>query len=265
MSLKSLDEINREYVFERFANYKNGEAVLIPPSSLIQLETELPETDETAAAAEMTEERSNSNKRGTITIISDILFYLAIVLILFSAMTAGSGGAPKVIMGYSYFSVLSASMQDEIPKGSFILVKQTDPQDLSKGDNITYMRDRSMSVTHKIINIYENYQNSGATGFQTKGINNANPDEDIVYESNVVGKVILVVPVLGVAISYLAENIYIVFIIFGLCLILSFCIRGVFEKTERKQAQNQLRFRKAAVSGNFGCAPETTGESRFFK
>ena len=194
--------------------------------------------------------QSKDEKRGIFTIISDSLFYMAILMILFYALTTGTDGTPKVIMGYSYFTVLTSSMQDEIPKGSFILVKQTDPQSLQEGDNITYMRDRSTSVTHKIVEIHENYQNSGARGFRTKGVNNINQDREIVYESNVVGRVILTVPALGAAISYLGANIYIVFIIFGLCTILSFCIRGLFAKAERRCECEEITLNKLRLTGN---------------
>lgn len=210
-------------------------------------DTELPETDATEALTEKTELPAADNteaiaaiapKPGKIrrigshfALLSDILFYLAVVLVLVTVLTPDQhNGAPKTIFGYSYFSVVSRSMQDEIPKGSFILVKNVDPQNLTVGDTITYMRDRNTSVTHKIVDIRENYNKSGALGFQTKGVNNANPDSDIVYEANVVGKVIFVLPGLGTAMTYLGTNIYIVCIIFGLCVVISFCLRGFFQK-----------------------------------
>jgi len=180
--------------------------------------------------------KGQKKQRSIFALISDMLFYLAIftvlVAILTSAPVNGSGSA-KMVMGYSYFTVLTRSMQDEIPKGSFILVKQTDPQDLNIGDNITFMKDANTSVTHKIADIYENYEDSGVRGFQTKGVNNPYPDKDIVYESNIIGKVILVLPSVGAAISYIRANIYIVFIIFGLCILLSFLLRGLFGKSSK--------------------------------
>jgi len=247
MALKTLEEINRGYILERLSGYSDNSDESTKPISLTSFETEFTEADEPAPAEESAAQ-ANDKKRGTSAIISDILFYITITMVLFSALASGSGETPRVMMGYSYLSVLSSSMQDEIPKGSLILVKQIDPQALQEGDNITYMRDRSTSVTHKIIGIYENYQNSGARGFQTKGVNNSSPDEDIVYESNVVGKVILAVPAMGAAISWLGANIYIVFIIFGLCMILSFCVRGLFVNPEGKQEHKKLRFGKAAVT-----------------
>jgi signal peptidase len=180
------------------------------------------------------EQNHPKKRRGLLTSISDMLFSLAMFMILLVVLTSGSGnGAPKKFFNYSYFTVVTPSMQDEIPQGSFILVKQVDPLELKEGDNITYMADQSTSVTHKILNIYENYGSSGARGFTTYGINNANPDEDIVYEANVVGKVIFVLPVAGAVLTKLGENVFLVFLIFGLCVLFSFLIRGLFVRAAR--------------------------------
>ena len=211
MAVKSLEDLNREFMLECILRYQSE------PDKPLKLK-EKKQSKVTDA----------SPKKPKFVLISDILFYLAILVILISALPSSNGGAPRPIMGYSYFTVLTSSMQGEIPKGSFILVRQTDPQKLKTGDNITYMLNWNTSVTHKIVSIYENYKNSGARGFQTKGINNASPDDEIVYEKNVVGKVALVLPVVGAVISFLGANIYIVFIFFGLCVIFSFVFRFVF-------------------------------------
>jgi len=210
MTLQSISELNRDFMTE-------SRRRAAPPSSGVR------------------KSRSKREKFGILADISDILFYFAVFMIMLSVFTSGSeNGAPKKVFGYTYFTVLSGSMQKEIPKGSFILVKETDPQDLKVGDNITFMRDRNTSVTHKIMDIFEDHQHSGARGFETMGVNNAAPDEDIVYEANVVGKVVLVLPAVGSLMARLSENILAIFIIFGLCVAFSFCIRGVFMKTRGK-------------------------------
>ena len=186
--------------------------------------------------------KNRNKKSGILTVISDTLFSLAILMILLTALFTGAeGGAPRVIFGYSYFTVLSPSMQDEIPQGSFILVKHVDPRVLETGDNITYMADRTTSVTHKIVGIYENYNSSGARGFQTQGVNNASPDRDIVYEAYVVGKVVLVIPIAGTILSNLGENVFLIFIIFSLCIFLSFLMRGMFTRQGKPTRGNIVK------------------------
>jgi len=239
----TLEELNRVYMAENKKREFNAEFEPITP---LVIEVELlktvksPDTGKPerkvsgTSANRVSAIRSGMrslNKRRLFTAISDMLFSLAIAMILFVVLVPGTDdGTPKSIFNYSYFTVISPSMQDEIPQGSFILVKYTDPLELMPGDNITYMSDRSTSVTHKIVEIYENYDSSGARGFLTKGVNNHNPDRDVVYEADVVGKVIFVLPVLGVVLQFLSENVFLVFIIFGLCVLLSFLLRGIFSK-----------------------------------
>ena len=250
MALKTLGELNKDFIdgCESSARRSYYEPitpividVLLPGPSEGKRKA-IPAFRETfggdAGNSAPGEKQAKRRSRDVFAFISNIVFYLAVVMIMITVLTSGTeNGAPKTIFGYSYFTVISKSMQDEIPKGSFILVKDRDAKSLKVGDTITYIRDRNTSVTHKIVDIFENYNKSGARGFQTKGVNNANPDSDIVYEANIVGKVILAIPVLGAAMSWLAANVYLVFVIFGLCVIISFCIRGLLVKPVRRKAR----------------------------
>jgi len=227
--IKTLDEIIQEFQAERRAKTGASETADFRTGTALK---------EIFGQPAEPDKQAEKKKRGIVAVISDILFYLAILTVLVSVLTSGQNGAPKMFMGYSYFTVLTSSMHDEIPRGSFIIVHKTDPRKLNTGDNITYMRDASTSVTHKINKIYENYRNSGTRGFQTKGVNNAEPDREIVYEANIVGKVILAIPGAGAVISALRADIYIVFIIFILCVILSFLIRILFANPKKKTKPN---------------------------
>ncbi|MCL2707656.1 MAG: signal peptidase I [Defluviitaleaceae bacterium] len=175
-------------------------------------------------------QNGGAKKRGGfITTVSDAMFSVAVIMVLFIAVVSGaeSGGSRK-IFGYSFFTVISPSMQDEIPINSFILVKHIEPGVLKEGDNITYMAGIGATVTHKVIRIYENYDGAGGRGFQTKGTENPSPDPEIVEASSVVGKVVLVLPVLGAAMKFMSDNVFAVFVIFCLCMPLSFFLRGAF-------------------------------------
>ena len=140
-----------------------------------------------------------------------IMAILFLLVLFFGAFAANSNN----FFGYSFFSVLSNSMYGEIPKGSLIVVRQTDPQLLKTGDNITYKRDSNTTVTHKVIEIYENYNDSGTRGFQTMGINNTNPDTGIVYAKNIIGVVSFCIPMLGSVLTYIADKIGIICILLG--------------------------------------------------
>jgi len=265
MEVKSLAELNRDFMAEKESQNQSVRSIPVKPQAIESGPPELimgPPSGNTAAntdaagygrkknrinifrpgPARQCSKRESAKKTTAIfTFVSNAIFYLAVVLILLTVLTTGAdAGVPKTIFGYSYYTVLSQSMQDEIPKGSFILVKSVNPQVIKAGDTITYMRDRNTSVTHKVVDIYENYNNSGSRGFQTMGVNNSAPDADIVRETSVVGKVVFVLPAVGAIMSSLAANVYLVFIIFGLCVVISFCLRGVFTKPSKKKLQEGL-------------------------
>jgi signal peptidase len=126
-------------------------------------------------------------------------------------------------------------MQDAIPRGSLIVVKRVESHEIEVGDDITYMRDANSTITHRVVQIYEDYKNSGERGFQTQGVNNAAPDPDVVYAPNVVGVVLFHVPTLGAMLAYLGGNLHIVFIFFGLLMVLSFALGKLFAKAQKPE------------------------------
>ena len=232
MECKSLQELNLEFQTEaqQVIAAKQRRQPQQPEKFKVTL-SKIFEEPKLKKSSKLTKRR-----KSVLGVISDILFYLVLLAIIVTILTCGqkNDGSSRTFMGYSYFTVLTTSMQSELPKGSFILVKYAEPYELEIGDNITFMRDASTSITHKIIGIYENYDNSGMRGFQTKGVNNPNPDKDIVFGENIIGKVIFTLPNAGTTISYLAENIYIVYIILGLLVIFSILIRGILTKPAKR-------------------------------
>ena len=113
-------------------------------------------------------------------------------------MLSFSGNKVKVVFGYSMFNVVSPSMQDELPVGSLIIIKETDAGMLQVGDNITFFSDDpdvpsdnygNRIVTHKIMEIINNDDGS-LFGFVSKGVNNPVEDPYPVRAENVIGKVV---------------------------------------------------------------------------
>ena len=146
--------------------------------------------------------------------IGDIAFYLFLIVLVVSVafLKGGDSGAPKSLAGFSTFTVLTGSMQDEIPQGSLVITQQTDPRELKIGDDITYLSSPTTTVTHRIVGIIENYKDTGQRAFETQGIMNAKPDEQPVPAGNVVGKVIFHSYALGQAFTVLSEH-WLVFLI----------------------------------------------------
>ena len=195
MKMKTLEELNLEFMSkeeapaEKDLRMDNSE-----PPQLAEIKA-FPVVN--APEIGLSEARLPQKRRSKFAIVSGILLGLAILLTILSVLTSSE---------YSFFTVLTTSMQDEIPKGSLILVRREDPSNLKTGDNITFMRDWKTSVTHKIIDIYENYEDTGVLGFRTKGTNNEYPDAEIVYAENIVGKVVYTLPGAGNVMAFLGEN-----------------------------------------------------------
>ncbi|MFR3483522.1 MAG: signal peptidase I, partial [Clostridia bacterium] len=140
-------------------------------------------------------------------IIGECVFYGLLLLLILSAVfvRTTSDGSPRSLAGYSGMIVLTESMQSEIPKGSLVITKTVDPQSLQIGDDITYMANQTTSVTHRIVGITENYENTGQRAFQTQGIMNREPDKQMVPAVNVVGKVVFHSEVLGTVASFIGQ------------------------------------------------------------
>ena len=236
MTIKTLEELNLEFMKdESVAERPPGDGVVqqkadkgISKETTSTKRSGKKKRGQNSAAFQQTDAKrlreKDTCRPSALARASYILLCLAVLIALFAVVTSSK---------YSFFNVLTSSMQGEIPKGSLILVHQTDPQELEVGDNITFMRGWKTSITHKIEEIYENYQTSGARGFQTKGVNNMNADTEIVHEDNVVGKVVFVIPSVGAAVTMVITHSYVMFIIIGLSVILSL---AVYIKRRQKTA-----------------------------
>ncbi len=152
------------------------------------------------------DEKKKPNK--ALSIISNLFFYVVIVAMVLGAllMRSTSEGKPFMLAGFSAANVLTSSMEDVYPRGSLIITKKYDAKELEIGDDITFMVSEDSSITHRIIGITENYQNTGQRGFETQGVNNPNPDKDMVAAANVVGKVIFTSKVLGDIANFVKAN-----------------------------------------------------------
>ena len=140
--------------------------------------------------------------------LGDVLFYALLVLLVVGAFVlfGGSSGGPRMIAGYSAFTVKTGSMHDVLPQGSLIVTKQVDPQTLQIGDDITYMTSETASITHRIIGIVEEDELTGERAFETKGTMNERPDAKLVPAVNVVGKVVFCSSALGTAVRFIQDN-----------------------------------------------------------
>ena len=161
---------------------------------------------ETDAGEKLPAQQERSGKKKSI--VGNIIFYgilVAFVLGVF-IFSMGRGEGVKTFMGHSAFIVKTSSMESVYPRGSLVVTKAVDPQWLQVGDDITFMVNQNTTVTHRIITIHEKYGDTDGRGFETQGVMNAEPDKNIVLESNVVGKVIYCSVLIGTAAAFVTDT-----------------------------------------------------------
>jgi len=170
--------------------------------------------------------------------MSDVIFYALIAFILITTLLySGKSNNGFHLFGYSGFTVLTGSMQREIPQGSLVITKEVDPKEIKIGDDITFIRSDSATVTHRVVDIYENYEESGELAFLTQGLENLEPDPDVVFEGNIIGVVKFSIPELGFFLTYVADNIGLVFILLGGILVATIAFSKILS-TNRKEKQD---------------------------
>ncbi len=118
------------------------------------------------------------------------MYYWVLLCVVIAFLLYQKDGGPRVLGGFSVFNVLTGSMQSEIPKDSMVITRKIDEATLKIGDDITFMVGPTTTITHRIVGIYEDYNDTGYRGFETKGLENINKDKDVILSPNIVGKVI---------------------------------------------------------------------------
>ena len=209
--IKSLEEINAEFEERSELNGKKGKN-----------------------RSENDKDQDTKDKSKKASIISDVIFYMTLIMLVALAFVfSGGDGSSRQLGGYRLFEVLTSSMESVYPRGSIILVKETPAGELVVGDDITFLREDNSIVTHRIIEIEENYEGTGNRGFVTQGVDNAAPDEEVVLAQNVVGRVVRGFPRVGTILNWIGSNLWLVLFLFLSLMSLSFFIK-LFWREQKK-------------------------------
>ncbi len=104
---------------------------------------------------------------------------IALALLLLNVLGAKFKGRVPNVLGFSVMQIVSGSMEPTIETGSFILVRKIAPEDVKKGDIISFYSDESaikgLPNTHKVVD--KRITEKGIE-FVTRG--DANPKNDTV-------------------------------------------------------------------------------------
>lgn len=176
-----------------------------------------------------------------------LVILLAVVIVMFNARL--SGEAPSVF-GYQVFRVSSGSMEPELMIGDVILIKEAEPQDIQKGDIVTYKGEEGdlndKFITHKMIE--DPQLVDGRYVFHTQGIyEGAVPDPDW-YEDQLLGEFVCKIPFIDSVYSFflkpygLITFVLIIIVLFGyelIALILSYHTLDEIDDEENDNTEKQ--------------------------
>ena len=129
----------------------------------------------------------------TVNIWNRLLTALLVAALLFAAAIY----LPNIV-GIKPLIVLSGSMEPNYPVGSLVYVQKRAPEQLKKGDVVTFYLSKDTVVTHRIVAV-----DSENRKFQTKGDANDTADGTPVLFQNCIGTPILSVPKLGYVADFL--------------------------------------------------------------
>lgn len=179
-----------------------------------------------------------AEKTGQGSFIRDAAFYVILTSLVMLAFFYNGNREPGKRFGpFSYNTVLTNSMQSVYPQGSLITswaVKPAEPLNagLENGTDIVFIRDNGDVVVHRIIEIIDNYEDSGQRAFKTQGVDNPAPDSWTTYEGNVIGRVTWHVPYVGNFFSMIAENLLWIILFLVIIFAIITLLKIVFEKEE---------------------------------
>lgn len=124
-----------------------------------------------------------------ITKVLEIIFTIFIIFFCMIILSQRIFNKDNGLFGYRVFTIITKSMEPELKVGDIILVKETQINEIKKGDNVTY---QGMSedlngkiITHKVMDFIDE---NGKRIFYTQGINSSTMDP-AVYESQIYGVV----------------------------------------------------------------------------
>ena len=179
-----------------------------------------------------------------LSLIYNLFYYtFGLLFIVVVAFSVQSGNRYASLLGYSTFYVETRSMDSVMPRGSLIIVKEIDKNELDIGDDITFFEPITDSqltagriITHRIIEI-DTQVSTRERSFKTKGVDNPAPDKEKVSANNVIGKVIFIIPGLGVYLTYIKERAVTVVILGVLILLFIRLAMQYFKQTKAEKKE----------------------------
>ena len=116
--------------------------------------------------------------------------FLALFALIFGIISAKMKGEVPKVFGYSVVKIISPSMGEEIPVGSYVLIKETAPEDIEKWDIICFYSDdpaiKGYPNLHRVVQ--DPIQVGDGYEYVTKGDGNIGEDPVNARSEKLIGK-----------------------------------------------------------------------------
>ena len=144
---------------------------------------------------------------------------------------------------FGLYTIISPSMSPNIKVYDVVFVKKTDPKELKINDVITFYSTNSFfgntPITHRIVELLE--VPDVGTVYRVKGDANQSADNEKVYPSNIIGKVMFKIPQLGRLQFFLAsKSCWLIAILIPAIFIISYDIYKLIKLIKLKNKVNSL-------------------------
>lgn len=200
-----------------------------------------------------------TNKKKLLTVIKTVSATLwwcatiAVAILIVGIIGAKLKGEVPRFFGFSVVNIISGSMEDEIPEGTYILLRKTDPAKIREGDVICFYSDdpdiKGYPNTHRVMQVIEG---ENGTEFVTKG--DANPKEDPVTAKadKLIGKHVKNLPGMTRFVASLEGNGLFIFMAIMSCLCVVFMVTPMFIKSSEQKQGAQEPGGEASVASSDG-------------
>lgn len=157
-------------------------------------------------------------------ILFTIIIICAILFVISCIKSKNNSTNIPGIGPYTFMSVISGSMSPTFNVYDMIIDKKLAPENLKKGDVITFWKDNKTLVTHRIVGIQNQ---NGKIAYMTRGDANNVNDKELVDSSNVEGTYLFRIPYVGLIITRLREPIIltIIWVLFLYAMLSEFVFR----------------------------------------
>ena len=168
-------------------------------------------------------------------IVSVVLVFFSILIYLLSASiyyNVRNGGL--LVFNYFILPQLSDNMEPKIPYGSLLIIKSISPAALNNEDTIVVSRSKAVYITQSIVSIETSTGGANGIEFTTRGLNEGAVGASLIKPSQVRGRVVFFIPVLGAVMSVIANNLLIIGVIYiGLVFIIR-QLKKLFQPEKQK-------------------------------